>query len=98
MDKEQITFDGIPIPLTLETILNAMVIASSEMDFIKDPKLYHKRNRQTNAFRARILRLDNESREAIAIYITTVKDLNIKLSDKLITIYELEQRIAEIVK
>ena len=82
--------------MKIETILNAMQAAYDDWcwnaEFISQKK-YAKRLRQSHAFRARILEMDAESREAIAIYITTVKDLNIKLSDKLITIYELEAEL-----
>jgi hypothetical protein len=53
-EKEQITFDGIPIPLTVETILDAMEVTVYEM------LPYLRRLRQYRAFRARILRLDAE--------------------------------------
>ena len=53
MTDEQVTFDGIPIPLTLETILNAMenvrVGSGWDMD---------RRIRQYNAFHARILEIN----------------------------------------
>ena len=63
MDKEQVTFDGIPIPLTVETILNAMEKAYPNSvpffgAFADDPK----RERQWHAFRDRIIRLDERSK------------------------------------
>ena len=75
--------------MKIETILSAMTDAVIKWNMWNEGKHF----RQFHAFRVRILRMDAESREAIAIYITTVKDLNIKLSDKLITIYELEAEL-----
>ena len=56
MDKEQITFDGIPIPLTMETIVNAMLKAESDRIIVPYPQS-SRRLRQRTAFRDRILLL-----------------------------------------
>jgi len=56
MTDEQVTFDGIPIPLTLETILSAMVKAKiGDKYWLSD---CIKRDRQYRAFRARILEIN----------------------------------------
>ena len=62
MDKEQVTFDGIPIPLTLETILNAFDLVSYWLEHNPGDR-YEIYQRQRNAFRARILRMDAEKDE-----------------------------------
>ena len=60
MNEEQITFDGIPIPLTMKTILDAMV-RTRLMLFDPDINLARAyiRKRQYRAFRARIIRMYN---------------------------------------
>ena len=56
MDKEQITFAGIPIPLTMETLLSAMLMTSVSLPH-ETLSEWGKRKRQHLAFRARILRM-----------------------------------------
>ena len=59
MTDEQITFAGIPIPLTIPTILDAMVAtACGNMNWKQARRIRAKR--QYRAFRARILRMDAE--------------------------------------
>ncbi len=62
MKDEQVTFDGIPIPLTLETLVNATVEA--RIDEINSYKS-GVRSRQYRAFRERILRVDAEKDEEL---------------------------------
>ena len=59
MNDEQVTFDGIPIPLTLETLLTCYLYTYN----IWKPV----RARQRVAFRARILRMDAEKDDEIAV-------------------------------
>ncbi len=69
-DKEQVTFDGIPIPLTMETLVDVMEKADYEKYgslMVDDSKLYGKRLRQVAAFRERILRVDAEKDKRIDI-------------------------------
>jgi len=91
-------FDGIPIPLTLETILDAMVAtAYTQSDVFKETMEwapYLKRvERQHNAFRARILRMDAEKVEIIKILDSQYVVLTNALADKDKRIAELEEEV-----
>ena len=66
MDKEQITFAGIPIPLTMETLLSAMLMTSVSLPH-ETLSEWGKRKRQHLAFRARILRMDDEKDEELGL-------------------------------
>lgn len=90
MKDEQVTFDGIPIPLTLATLLDAMIATAysqSEMAInLMDEAPYLKRvDRQYTAFRERILRVDAE------------KDMHIELLKSSVSLaHAKDARIAEL--
>ena len=97
MDKEQVTFDGIPIPLTMETILDAMTetIYEAWYRYQWTPWLLKKRERQYRAFRARILRLDAEKDRDIRL----LKDGNMILAKLMVErVADKDARIAELEK
>ena len=105
MDKEQITFDGIPIPLTMETLLDAYNHSWIDYDWWEEPR----RHRQMTAFRARILRQFEQYEiyhgfymgDVMMIETITEKDdviehLRIALNDCDIEITAKDARIAEL--
>jgi len=111
MTDEQITFAGIPIPLTIPTILDAMVAtACGNMNWKQARRIRAKR--QYHAFRDRILRMDAEKEERIRYWINVHND-NLKMIINLVDslqaerkqlaakdarIAEMRQRIMELVK
>jgi hypothetical protein len=85
MTDEQVTFAGVPIPLKLETILDALGYAMAErIIFSNDIYLFEKRHRQVEAFRERILRMDNRLNFTIGVALERGE-----------RILELEQQLAE---
>jgi uncharacterized coiled-coil protein SlyX len=85
MIDEQVTFAGIPIPLTMETILDALGYAMAErIIFSNDIYLFEKRHRQVEAFRERILRRGNRLNFIIGVALERGE-----------RILELEQQLAE---
>ena len=91
MNDEQVTFDGIPIPLTLETILSAMVKAKiGDKYWLSD---CIKRDRQYRAFRARILRTDAENIEQLAQAEIQERNLNKRIDEYRKEIIEKDEEI-----
>jgi len=82
MNDEQVTFGGIPIPLTLETILSAMDQSWEEYYNEQDER----KIRQFNAFRVQILRMEAEKNARIDEYRKEVieKDEEIRVLEKYI--------------
>ena len=97
MNDEQVTFDGIPIPLTLETILSAMeeahdiALKSAVLGYPLNPK--HPRIRQYHAFRARILRMDAENIEQLAQAEIQERNLNKRIAEYRKEIIEKDEEI-----
>lgn len=108
MKDEQVTFDGIPIPLTLETILNAMEKSISLVSVMGKQGFETVRYRQYRAFRARILQkyhalellvqLQNEGlvqRKARIAELETVQNCTGYNNQGSRRVAELEQQLAE---
>ena len=97
MTDEQITFAGIPIPLTIPTILNAMVAtACGNMNWKQARRIRAKR--QYRAFRARILRMD-ERKDILLAQWENINEVNTdRATQKDARIAEMHQRIMELVK
>ena len=87
-DKRQVF--GIPYPLTLETILNAMDQSWEQYYLSQDER----KMRQFTAFRARILRLDAEKVEIIKILDNQYVVLSNALKEKDARIAELENKMS----
>ena len=77
MDKEQITFDGIPIPLTMETLLDAYNHSWIDYDWWEEPR----RHRQMTAFRARILRTFAVCKSINADLLTEIEMQNARIAE-----------------
>ena len=88
MMDEQATFAGVPIPLTMETVLDAMADAISSYAFWGGVDIHRDKRglRQYHAFRDRILRIFDFENNAQKIAIESYKAV----------IEQQKQRIAEL--